>query len=234
MTPEVPNLRLCDVDVQPKKFRLHFEERNGTLRVVAQAIFGGDGSLYLVPYAAGGDYWYGQQTLPAGQTEFEVRFREQIAAAARPKLSLHWSGDVHIYASDSPKAGPIEVIPLSETRGEHVASVQVDHVKLLQVYGRTPRVGVETTDVAFGVPPDIEAGRILVYANGRENRFQVSHVHVARSVSRPDGKTVWFGFTAAANEALGDGSEGGVTVLAGFDARKGENEDQDFLFLRGV
>src|SRR4051812_31489516 len=101
--------------VQPKKLRLHFEERDGTLRVVAQAIFGSDGSLYFVPYAAGGEYWYGKQTLPASETAFEVKFREQVAATARPKLSLHWSGDVHIYANDSPKAGPVEIRPLSET-----------------------------------------------------------------------------------------------------------------------
>jgi hypothetical protein len=149
--------------VQPRRFRLHFEERDGTLRVVAQSTFGRDESLYLVPYAARGEYWYGRQTLPAGEIEFEVEFREQIAVAARPKLSLHWSGAVHIYANDSPKAGPIDA-PLSETRGEHVASVQVDHVKLLQVYGRTPKVAAETTDVAFGVPSDIEAGRIDVTA----------------------------------------------------------------------
>jgi hypothetical protein len=220
--------------VQPRSLRLHFEERDGTLRVVAQAIFGGDGSLYLVPYAAGGEYWYGKQTLPAGETSFEVKFREQIAASARPKLSVHWSGDVHIYANDSPKAGPLKTRPLKETRGEHVASVQVDHVKLLQVYSWTPKITVETADVGIGVPPDIDAGRILVYANGDENVFQVSHVHFARSVTRSDGDTVWFGFTAAANDALGDGSDGGVTVLAGFDPSKGENEDQDFLFLRGL
>jgi hypothetical protein len=54
--------------------------------------------------------------------------------------------------------------PLVRRGGEHVASVQVDHVKLLQVYGRTPKVAAETTDVAFGVPSDIEAGRIDVTA----------------------------------------------------------------------
>ena len=45
----------------------------------------------LVSYAARGEHWYRTQTLPAGETEFEVKLREQIAVVARPKLSLHWS-----------------------------------------------------------------------------------------------------------------------------------------------
>lgn len=220
--------------VQPRSLRLHFEERDGTFRVVAKAIFGADGSLYLAPYAARDEYWYGVQTTPAGESSLQVKFREQIAASARPKLSVHWSGDVHIYANESPKAGPLKIPPLAEFRGEHIATVQADAVKQLQVYGRTPKITVETADVTFGVPSDVEAGRILVFANGRENLFQSSHVHFARSVTRSDGETVWFGFTAAADDALGEPSDRGVTVLAGFDPRKSEDEDHDFLFLRGL
>ena len=59
-------------------------------------------------------------------------------------------------------------------------------------------------------------------------------MHFLRSVRRSGGGEAWYGFSFRANEPLGTGEDGGVTVLAGFDARRSPSEAQDFLFLRGL
>ena len=145
MADAIPNLRL------------HLEQRDGTLRSAAQVAFGRDGSLYLFPYAGHDEYWYGAQALPAGESSFEVKFREQVEAETRPKLSVHWSGDVHIYAAESPKAGPIKIPALEDLRGEHIASVQFDHVERIPIFTRTTTTVGHKVDVAFGVPDDVKA-----------------------------------------------------------------------------
>lgn len=213
---------------------MHVEQRDGTLRTVAQAAFGADGSLYLVPYASRGDYWYGEELIAAGQPNFEIRFKEHVFATARPKLSVHWTGDVHVYADGAPKAGPVKSLPLPTSRGHHVASVQIDHIEQLPVYTRRTKTTGEKVDVAFGLPSDVAAGRLLVYANAERNEFHAAPMHFSLRVERLDGQGVWFGFQGVANDALGLPPEGGISVLAGFDARKPPGEEQRFLFLRGI
>jgi hypothetical protein len=132
---------VSDDAVHPNKLRIHLAQRNGTFRTLAQVMFTSrDASLYLVPYARSGNYFYGAQSIQPGQSNFEVKFKEHVMASARPKLSIHESGDVHIYADDSPKAGPINVRPVSECRGEHIAAVQFDHINLVPVYSRKMRI----------------------------------------------------------------------------------------------
>jgi hypothetical protein len=221
--------------VQPNKLRIHLEQRDGTFRTLAQVMFTSrDASLYLVPYARSGNYFYGAQSVPPGRSKFEVKFKEHAMASARPKLSIHESGDVHIYADDSPKAGPIHVRPVSECRGEHIATVQFDHMNLVPVYSRTMRITREVADLAVGVPDDVDAGRLCIYANGERNAFNTEQLHFARVARCTDGSEVWYGFGFYVGDALGSGDEGGITVLAGFDARATENEGLGFLFLRGI
>jgi hypothetical protein len=103
-----------------RKIRLLLEERNGTFRVTAQLLFTGrDASLYLVPYATRGDYFYGEQTFAPGQRDAQIKFREQVAAERRPKLSIHASGQVHIYADEAPKVGPVRIPPLVRGSEHH-------------------------------------------------------------------------------------------------------------------
>lgn len=221
--------------VQSNKLRIHLEQRDGTLRTLAQVLFTGrDASLYLVPYARSGNYFYGVQTLRPGQSDFEIRFKEHVTASARPKLSIHESGDVHIYADESPKAGPINVRAVSECRGEHIATVQFDHINLVPVYSRKTRITREVSDLAVGVPDDVDAGRLCIYANGERNAFNTEQLHFARVARCTDGSEVWYGFGFYVGDALGSGDEGGITVLAGFDARSTAEEEVAFLFLRGI
>jgi hypothetical protein len=217
-----------------RKLRLHLEERDGTLRNAAQITFTGrDASLYLIPYATHGEYFYGVTEMPAGQAPFTFNFRDQLTARNRPKISIHESGAVHIYADGSPKAGPLQVPPLREYRGEHLATVRYDAIQDLPKNTRTTRISGQRVDIAFGVPPDVLSGALLIYANGEANLFQTEHVHFAIQVETGAAKPpMFYGLTGVADDPLGDA--GGVTVLAGFDARKAlANQPTGMAFLRG-
>jgi hypothetical protein len=219
-----------------RKLRLHLEQRDGTIRVAAQLMFTArDASLYLVPYAARGEYFYGEQTFAPGQRNAEIKFREQVSAKERPKLSIHATGAVHIYSHDAPKVGPVHIPPLHEYRGEHLATVSWDRIDLVPVHtGRMSTTG-EQRDYAFRVPEDVKAGDFLLYANGVENRFLTEYVHFAIQAWGAEGAPpVYFGVTAAAQEPKGEAGEGGVTVLAGFNARQPPEEEAKLLFLRGL
>jgi hypothetical protein len=82
------------------------------------------------------------------------------------------------------------------------------------------------------VPDDVEAGALLIYANGERNLFLTEHVHFAIRVERGTEPPVFFGVTAVARNRLGD--DAGVSVLAGFNARKSKDETDDYLYLRGL
>jgi hypothetical protein len=214
--------------------RLHLEERTGQLRKAAKVIFTrSDASLYLVPYAMNEEYFYGGRTMAAGQTEDTVNFREQIAASANPKLSIHETGQVHVYASGQPKAGPVQIPPLADYRGEHLATVRWDWIDgMPKMRGKT-KVRGPTVDCAFGVPPDIESGALLLHANGVQPAFRSQHVHFVFQVASRIGGFVFFAVTAVGKEPLGGVREGGVTLLAGFDPTLTADDPAEYLYLRG-
>jgi hypothetical protein len=213
--------------------RLHLEQRDGTIRRAATVMFTGrDASLYLIPYAECGEYFYGGRTMQPGQVEDSFDFRGQLGADTNPKLSLHESGCVHIYAKDEPRAGPVFIPPLTELRGEHVATVQWDTIRGAPVNRRRMRVTGSERDYAFGVPDDVEAGALLIYANGERNLFLTEYVQFAIQVERGAEPPVFFGVTGVARDKLGDDS--GVSVVAGFDPRKTADEANAYLYLRGL
>lgn len=218
----------------PRKFRLHLEQRDGLLRNAAKLSFGSDGSVYLVPYARREEFFYGGRTMPAGDETDTFNFREQISAESKPKLSIHRSGQVHIYANDQRKAGPVFTPPLEELRGEHVATVLCDLITSVPEFRGTPSTTGEQRDLAFGVPPDIQSCALLIYANGVENAFRVEELQIAFQVERRDKPPIFIGVAAVAKEPLADQDDAGVTVLAGFDARKRPDEPSDYLYLRGL
>jgi hypothetical protein len=97
----------------------------------------------------------------------------------------------------------------------------------------TPRIEGAEIDCAFGVPPDIESGTLIVYANGAENLFRTEHVQIAIQAERDEGPPIFYGVMAAAGEVLGDDpAERGVTVLAGFNPLASSDEDVEYLYLR--
>jgi len=207
--------------VQPSRLRLHLEQRLGTFRTFAQVMFTAeDASLYLVPYAPRGEYYYGLQRLPAGEANVEVKFKEQLAATCTSTRTTR------------PR---IRIGHVSEYRSEHIASVRCDRARMLPVHSRAPRITREQADVAFGLPDGRRSRRAL---HLRERRAQpVSDGAAALCAPRPLCRRRRRGGTGSASTPTtrwGRGTIAGVTVLAGFDARRSETDDQEFLFLRGL
>lgn len=219
-----------------RKIRLHLEERNGRLRKAARLLFTGrDASLYLIPYARKSTYFYGKRSMASGQTEDTVNFREQLSASTNPKLSIHESGQVHIHANDQPKAGPLRIPHLTEFRGEHIATVHWDAIGLVPEMRGKPKITASEQDWAFGVPDHVKAGALLLYANGEHPAFMGSPIQVVFQLERGPEPPVFFGLMAVQKDPLGDEiDEGGVTVLAGFDPHQHDDEEADYLYLRGL
>jgi hypothetical protein len=216
-----------------RQVRLLLEERDGLLRKAAKLSFGGDGSLYLIPYAPTGKFFYGVRSMEEGQNTDTFNFREQIEAETNPKLSIHESGDVHIYAMGKPKAGPIAIPPLATLRGEHVATVRWDTTGSVPEFtGKVRETGSEI-DRAFGIPPDVKSGALTFYVNAAEPTFRTGGIHLAFQAELASGSPVFFGVLAAAKDPIGDGETNGISVLAGFSPTKSTDEADRFLFLRG-
>jgi hypothetical protein len=217
-----------------RQVRLHLEQRSGLLRKAAKLIFGGDGSLYLMPYARRGQFFYGSRMFSAGQESDTFNFREQVSAASQPKLSIHATGAVHIYANGQPKAGPLQIPRLDTLRGEHVASVRFDAIEYVPEFRGKPRAHGQEIDMAFGVPPDITAGALHLYVNGAERSFNVEKAQVAFQVERANDLPIFVGLAGVDAERLGDDESGGVTVLAGFNPRARPGDEAEYLYLRGM
>jgi hypothetical protein len=215
-----------------REIRLHLESPQGLRRLAKLAFSRRDASLYLVPYGPRGQYFYGSRGMADGQSTDTFNFREQLSANSNPKLSIHETGQVHIYARGRPRAGPLQIGALQDSRGEHLATLRWDSVEKLPLFAKRPKTTPPDIDVAFGVPDGLEAGALLVFANGEENRFLTTYVHFALQVGSREGHPIFFGIAAVAKDTF---SDGGVTVLAGFDARRARSGTADrYLFLQGL
>jgi hypothetical protein len=215
-----------------RSIRLYLEERDGRLRTAAKLLFtGGDASIYLIPYASTGTYFYGRRLLGSGQADDAFDFREQLQASSNPKLSIHETGQVHIQANDGVKAGPVTIPPLCALRGDHIATVQWDSTAAVpQLAKKANGTGSETV-WCFGVPEDVEAGRLLIHANGQSAAFRIEQVHRVIQVQSSAGEPIFLRATAVASEPW---TEHGISVLAGFDPTKTQGEEDDYLYLRGL
>jgi hypothetical protein len=86
------------------------------------------------------------------------------------KLSIHESGQVHI-KSDQPIAGPLQIPPLAEWKGQHIASVSLDSFEgLAKFEGRISSSGSEQ-DLVIKVIGDAQSGRIPLYLAGDRAAF---------------------------------------------------------------
>jgi hypothetical protein len=218
-----------------RKLRLHLEQRDGTLRRAGQLVFTArDASLYVVPYVVHDEYVYGQTHWAPEEQSKNINLRSGTRATGRPKLSIHENGQVHVHAGDgSTVAGPVFIRALREFRGEQLAAVQWDAISELPKYEGRLKTSGEERDVAFGVPAEVKAGILRIYANGERNAFLTDHVHFAVEVDANSTPTIFYGISAVAHDKLS--GPAGVTVLAPVDVRLNVPGDTgSFLFLRGT
>lgn len=61
-----------------REVRLHLERPDGLCRVAKLVVTGQDASLYLIPYALQGEYFYGARGLASGQATDSFGFRDQV------------------------------------------------------------------------------------------------------------------------------------------------------------
>jgi hypothetical protein len=219
-----------------RELRLLIRHRQ-TLRRLCKVMFSKtDASIYLVPYAPNGTYYFGVVGLSEQKASESFDFTKQLTSDIDqlPKLSLHQSGQIHVQVGRD-RAGPVKIRPLAELRGEHVASIQPDSLASLSVFDGKPRLEGSERDVTFEVPDPIENARFLAFVNGREETFGAD-CHIRFRLMRPGlERPLHVGIHAILQDRLGDvETKPGVIVIAGWDPdRVLRGKATDILFIRG-
>jgi hypothetical protein len=107
-------------------------------KIFKMALSQKDTSLYLFPYARQGTYFCGRRSMAGGQTCDSFDFTTGFEEESVPKLSIHESGQVHIFAGKR-RVGPLKIPPLRSLRGAHVAPIVLDTFDALPLFPEEPR-----------------------------------------------------------------------------------------------
>jgi hypothetical protein len=208
-------------------------QNQGVLRKLFKVAFSQkDASLYFFPYGPKGKYYYGNQSMQEYEIKQTFSFIDQFHAEKIPKLSIHESGQIHIYCGKNALAGPLCTLPLNEWRGEHIATLSTDTLDSLAEHKKE----IKTTgpEIDYIIPSDdsVESARIAVYCNGQSPIFDYRHgfaVHLKRPTLQ---FPLYVGFTPIPQSPLAKKPNGGITVIAGWNPQKGKTEKQDYLYIR--
>jgi hypothetical protein len=155
-----------------RELRVLVQHKGTMLRLCKLMFTSGDASIYLVPYASAGHYFLGGHEFAEQERQATFDFTKQLSSKLKqlPKLSLHETGQVHVQVGRD-RAGPLRIPPLSELRGQHVASISADGFEALARFEGTPRSSGAEQDFVFVVEPGLDSGRIALYVNGEEPSF---------------------------------------------------------------
>ena len=217
-----------------RELRLLVEHEGDLKRLCKLAFTKSDASIYVIPYAAGGRYFYGDQTLEEREVEKTFDFTEQLSTSERiPKLSIQ-RGRVHVEA-DSARAGPLWGPSLPHLRGEHVATVTADSFAGLTRHEQTPRLSGAERDFVLLADRSVESGRVAIYVNGKEPRF-VRSCELFLTLARPTlTGPLYVGLGTIGQLPLGGSDSSGITVIGGWNPRQVITDVADsFLFVRGA
>jgi hypothetical protein len=138
------------------------EFRGHVLRICKLAFGSQDGSIYLFPYAPGGEYHFGNSSIPSEEEEVSVPFADQESSSVTPKLSLHESGQVHVKAGAT-VVGPMHCAPLAVLSGEHIATTTISSFAGLPALGHTPRHSGRCPDIVLPAPGPAASGRLAFF-----------------------------------------------------------------------
>ncbi len=193
-----------------------------------------DASLYFFPYGPKGRYFYGDQSMPEHEMQQTFLYLDQFKSDKIPKLSIHESGQVHVHSCRGALAGPINTIPLKKWRGEHIATVTADSLDPLTKYTKEVKTRGTEIDVIVPFDDEFKSGRIAVYCNGESSRFNYQ-CPIKVEMRRPSTREpIRVGFAPIPQPPSGGTANCGVTVIAGWNPRKGLEEEQDFLYIRAL
>lgn len=147
-----------------------------------------------------------------------------------PKLSIHYSGQVHIRAckKDEILAGPLFCPPLNELNGEHIATICVDRFDGLLEFKKSPRQAGPEIDHVIPVGDGVKSGRLAIYINGNSPIFGGGKCRIM--IPR---NTIYIGVKPISQLPLGSPKKSGIIVIAGWDPTKKMGVEQDYLYIRG-
>ena len=215
-----------------RKIRILIQHRNICRALFKIALGQKDASVYFFPYGPKGKYFYGRQSMKENEISQTFRFMDDFNTDNIPKLSIHQSGQIHIHDSQNAIAGPLQTIPLGKWKGEHIATVTADSFESLAIY--TKDIITTGPEIDHVIPCDdaVTNGRIVVYCNGQSSNFNYP-CRLTVQMQRPNlNECIYIGFAPISQNQLGNMSKGGVTVIAGWDPKKGINKNQDYLYIR--
>ena len=216
-----------------RELRILIKHR-GMLRQVCKFAFSrSDASLYLFPYAAQGRYYYGSRSLGEKQAQDTFDFTAGFVEDKVPKLSIHETGQVHIFAGKE-RAGPLQIPPLETLRGQHVATVVPDAFVALKPFLGVPRESGPELDHVIPADDLVETGRLAIYVNGAAPAFDAANCRLTLSLRRPTlARPLNVGIKAIPQAPLDADTFEGVTVIAGWDPTLPKDAALDFLYVRG-
>jgi hypothetical protein len=193
-----------------------------------------DASFYIIPYAKKRRYFCGGRKIEEHELKDTFEYTSGVAGDREPKLSIHQSGQVHIYSGKT-QIGPLQSCPLTDLRGQHVATVSFDRFsELAQFEGALSQSGPEI-DQVIQVDRNAKSGRLAIYVNSVESYFESEFLSLVRfTLTRPCLKTpMYISVQAFCQEPLGGKAGGGVTVVAGWNPLLPKCAEVDYLYIRG-
>ena len=215
----------------PRPIRV-FVDHEGTLRRACTiSVTNRDASIYVQPAAHSGTYHYGLATLPLSEQSVTFNFKGKLSAAQEPHISLHQFGVVHVRSRGGPNAGPVRIPPLSELRGQHVATVTAETLERFPAY-RGARENLHgDLDRLITVGHEVPSGRLSIHLNGAAPTLTAPDERIAftLTINNPNlAMPLYLGVATWSQLALG--TEHGTVAIAGFQP---DGTGEDLLYLVG-
>jgi len=190
-------------------------------------------NLYIIPYGKNNKYFYGAGKIVGKNKTFN--YTSQYKAIRNPKLSIHQSGQIHIYYQNpKEKAGPLFTMPLMEFRGQHLATVTVDNFYVLPTTDTIKNKHGIHNCICELTNKDISF-RIIIYLNSYEPRF-IYNCNLIYPIKLKDNNKLnysYLGMAIVSQPQLNfSKSKGGVSVISGWNPRAPHNKPLPFLYLR--
>lgn len=204
----------------PNEIRVLLRFRGQDRKLAKLRFVEADASIYVVPYAVpGATYFYGEQRWPRGKTSLTFDFTKLHRSSTPPHLSIHETGRTHV--RNGAEAGPIALPALHNLAGQHIALVTCSRLGALPPLKGKRRTAGRRRDRVIPVPHRVESGRISIYGNAHEPKFDAAchmRFRLASSIGVPlfIGIACWWQAPLAAirgNDV--------VVVMAGWDPLKG-------------
>ena len=217
-----------------RELRLLVDLGNDLRKLAKVAFSKSDASLYLFPYAPHGRYYFGGRHMDEVEFEDQVRFSDDPFSDTLPKLSIHETGQVHIQAG-ALRAGPVLVSPLSQWRGQHIASIGADDFHALPAF--TDPLSATGPKIDHVIPTDqiVESGRLVFYLAGDRPAFEEPNCRLVITLIRTTlSNPMYLRIQPKAQRPLSEPVLGGVTAIAGWDKDSQAQQGVNYLYIRGV